>query len=145
MQSPLVDDVKIYNTLDSMMKASDVHDTNAFFNNPEVPDQLLKAENEQLKAQLQQFQQAIEQMQNPLAEAEQIKAQSKAQTDQVKAKTDMTKVQANAAIQIEELKEKARQFDIGTAQDAKQSQENLALELTKIEATTGKDIPGSVI
>lgn len=143
--SPLVDEVKIYNTVDAIMKASDIHDTAPFFNNPERPNELVQAENEKLKGVLQQMQQAIEQQQNPFTEAEMIKAQSKQQTDQVKAQTDMTKTKADVALKIENLKEEARQFDISTAQDEKQSQEKLALELTKIEATTGKDVPGSVI
>lgn len=143
--SPLVDEVKIFNTVDSILKASDVHDTSAFFNNPEVPDQLLKAENEIMKRKLEEAQQIIEGQQNPLLEPEIVKAKSKAQTDQLKARTDMIKVKSGQNLGIAKLQEEKRQFDISTTQDAKKTQMATVLELTKLEAETGEDIPGSSI
>ncbi len=136
VQSPLVDQLKIYNTLDNLLKSVDIHNTSEFFNNPERPEQLVNAENELLRGQVQQAQQIIEQLQSQdiLSKAEIIKAESKSKTDNKKAALDIAK-----------LREDARQFDVSTDQGDRENKAKVALELTKIEATTGKNVPGSRI
>jgi hypothetical protein len=132
--SPLVDQVKIYNTLDSMLKSLDIHNTGEFFNNPEKPEQLLQAENEILKKQMQQMQQALEQSQDDFQKAAQVTAQAK-----------LIEAQGKAGLEAAKITENVRQFDIKTVQDKNQADQKAAIELTKIEANTNKDIPGSLI
>lgn len=138
--SPLVDEAKRYQTIDAIMKASDIHDTSQYFNNPEMPQQQLQFQNEQLKAMVQQMQQAIEQLQakNPLAEAEQVKAQSSLQAK-------IIDLQSKAVKDASELEEKKRQFNISTIQQAKEHDDDLALSLTELEVESGQDIPGSAV
>lgn len=139
-QNPLVDNVKLYNSLSEVTRGLGFKQVDKFFNDPEQPEQLIVAENEALKRQLQQATQILEQLQqgNPLAEAEQVKALASKEN---KIADLNVKLVSNAA----NLAEKKRQFNIKTAQDARQNQKGLAFDLTKLEADTGKDIPGSAI
>lgn len=132
--SPLVDEVKVYNTLENMLKSVDIHNVGEFFNNPERPEELVVAQNEILTATVQQLQQLLQQLQNPLAEVEQIKAQAR-----------LIEAQSKASIDAAKITEDARQFDVSTAQDQLQHDQDLAFDLTKLEADTGQDIPGSSI
>lgn len=132
--SPLVDEVKLYNTLENLLKSVDIHNVAEFFNNPERPDQLVQAENETLKAIVEQLQLQVQQLQNPLLQPEIIKAQSKAETDNKKLAIEAAKLQQND-----------QQFRAKTAQDQLQHDQDLAFDLTKLEADTKTDIPGSAI
>jgi len=143
--SVLVDDVKIYNSINSMLKTLDIHNTAEFFNNPEQPEQLLKAQNEILTATVQQLQQILEQSQNPLAEAETIKAQAQASSAQVKGQVSLITANSKAQLDAAKLREDARQFNIKTAQDANQNQQKTAFNLTKLEVDSGQNIPGSAV
>lgn len=143
--SPLVDDVKIYNSINSMLKTLDIHNTSEFFNNPEQPEQLLKAQNEILTNTVKQLQQILEQQQNPLAEAEAIKAKAQAESTQVKGQVSLITANSKAQLDAAKLAEDARQFDVKTAQDANQNQQKTAFNLTKLEVDSGKNIPGSVV
>lgn len=148
--SSLVDEVKIYNSVDSLLKSLDIHNTAEFFNNPERPEQLIIAENEKLKLMLQQFEQVVQQLQNPLAEAETIKAQAQANSAQTKAQVSLITANSKAQIDIEKLKEDARQFNQDIALKKLQGDQKVAVELTKAEVefnnhTPNKHIPGSVI
>lgn len=143
--SLLVDDVKIYNSIDSMLKTLDIHNTAEFFNNPEVPDQLLKAENEILKGAVQQLQQVLEQSQNPLAEAETIKAQSQANSAQTKAQVSLITANSKAQLDAAKLAEDRRQFNQEQSLKQRQGNQKFAVELTKIEVDSKKNVPGSLI
>lgn len=133
-QSPIVDQVKIYNTLDEIVQGLGFKSTDEFFNDPNRPDQLVEAENQILKSTLQQMQLQLQKTQNPLAESEQIRAQAK-----------LIEAQGKQQLDIAKLQEQIRQFNIKTAQDQQQHNQDIAVDLTKIEADTGKDIPGSAI
>jgi len=130
--SPMVDQVKVFNTLSQIVKGLGFKQVEPFFNDPEQPDQLLQAENEILKKNLQKMQQVLEQQQNPLAEAEQVRAEAK-----------LIEAQGKAGIEAAKITENVRQFDAKTAQDARQAQEKLTFNLTKLEVDSGQDIPGS--
>lgn len=140
MQSPLVDESKLFNVLSDLTKGLGFKQVDKFFNDPERPEELIQAENEALKAQMQQMQLVLEQLQakNPLAEAEQVKAQSAFQQKIMSLQTDAT-------LKAAKLEEDKRQFDIKTAQDANQNQQQVALDLTKLEVDSGQNIPGSVV
>ena len=84
--------------------------------------------------QLQQAQQIIESLQNPLKEAELIRAQG-----------SLIVAKGKAGIEAAKITEGSRQFDDKQEQDQHQADQKLAFDLTKLEADTGKDIPGSVI
>lgn len=137
--SPLVDNSKIYNVKAKLVKASGLGSPSEFYNNPEEPKELVNFQNQQLNQMVLQSQQVIEQMQEEikqlraLSEVELIKAQSKAQADDKKA-----------ALGVADLNEKARQFNIKTAQDANQHQVDTAVDITKIEVENQTDLPGGV-
>lgn len=122
--SPLVDNKKIYNTYSEIVKALEVGSSGTFFNDPEVPQELLMAEVEKLYRENQALQQ---QSQNMLAEAELIKQQATTERE-------LLKIQTKA------------QFDLLAAQQQQtQHDDKMAVELTKIEAQTNKDVPGALI
>lgn len=120
--SPLVDSKKLFNAYEDLMKAVGI--TGEYFNDPEIPEQLLMAEIEKLTRENMALQQ---QSQNMLAEAEQIKQQATTEREilkiQTKAQFDMLKAQ----------------------QEQTQHDDKMAVELTKIEADSNKNVPGSLI
>lgn len=130
--SPIVDQVKIFNTLSQIVKGLGFKQVEPFFNDPEQPDQLLQAENEILKRNLEQMQLQLQQVQNPLAEAEQVRAQAK-----------LREAQGKAVIEAAKITENVRQFNIKIAQNANQNEQKVAFDLTKLEVDSGQDIPGS--
>ena len=122
--STLVDEVDIFNTLKRITDGLGLPRADEFFNNPEEPDELLKAQNEQLNGMVLQLQEAMQQMQNPLAESEQIKAEAgliKARSDaEIKLMVDMQ------------------------AREAKR-EEDMALKLTEMELKYSKNVPGALV
>lgn len=89
---------------------------------------------------MKQAQAIIEQLQmkNPLAEAEQVKAQAAMQNK-------IFDLQSKQTIDAAKLAEDQRQFDEKTRQQAVENHKRLEFDLTKLEADTGQDIPGSTI
>lgn len=69
----IVDQQKIYSTMDRLITEVGLKDVDNYFNNPDVPEETLFAQNEQLTQMVMQLQQQVQQ--NPLAEAEMIKTQ----------------------------------------------------------------------
>ena len=122
--SPLVDSKAIYGTYDKIVKALEVGSTSTHFNNPEVPQELLMAEIERLTRENQALQM---QSQNMLAEAEQIKQQATTERELLK------------------IREKAMVDQAKLIQDQMMHDDNIAVELTKIESDTNKNVPGSLI
>ncbi len=138
--SPLTDEKKGYNILNKMLKALDLKDTSLYINDPDEPAEQLRFDNEQLNQMVLQQQQALEQMSEQitqlqaLSEVEVIKAQASAQKDD-----------KSAALDIAKLQEDARQFDITTSQKGNKQVEDTAVELTKMELSSGQDVPGSMV
>jgi len=126
--SPLTDQQKQYNILNRVVKGAGLADTAEFFNNPERPEELIQAENDILNNAVLQLQQQIQATANPLAEAEQIRAQAKLIEAQGKQQTDIAKAQ-----------EDQRQFNIETLQKQDQSNKEIAMKLTEIEAKFGRE------
>jgi len=129
--SPLVDSKKLYNTLEKVAVEVGLKGAELYFNDPEVPQELLLAENEQLKLMVQQMQ---AQMNNPLAEAEAVKAQAALQLKQMDAQIKVLQEQVKAQGKTAELQQKERFHD-----------DEMALELTKIESQNSVNVPGSLI
>ena len=132
--SPLVDQVKIFNTLNKLTNALELKDTSQFFNDPNEPDQLLLAQNEQLNQMVLTLQQQLQAAQNPLAEAEAVKREG-----------EIAIAQGKLQLEAAKLEEDRRQFDIEAAQKGRQHQDDTALKLTDMELKSGKNVPGSVV
>lgn len=139
--SILVDQKKLYNTLDDLSRAMGKADTSRYYNDPEMPQQLLMAQLEQAMAALQQMQAQMEQMQNPLAEAETIKAQAKLMGEQNKREIEASKQQLEA----EKAQQEMRKFVMELAQKDQHFAASLAKDLTKLELDSGRNVPGAVI
>ena len=146
--SSLVDDVKSYNAINSLLESLDIHDTSSYFNNPEREDQLVVRENEVLRGSVEQLQKMVQEMQeqikNPLAEAETIRAQAKLETATGEIKLDIIK-EAERARQFDvEQAEKVRQFNISTGKKQEMHDDKVAVEITKLETDSGKDLAGGI-
>ena len=107
--------------------------TDEFFNNPEEPDEMLKAENEILNKTLLQLQEQMQQLQNPLAEAEEIKANA-----------SLVKAQGDAQIKIAQLREEIREFNITAAQKNEKHDSDEALAITKMELDNNTQLEGGL-
>ena len=123
-RSPLVDDQKIYNLVAKIGKTSGLKSIDKFFNDPNKPEALLKAENELLRQALEELQ---AQQNNPLAEAEMIRAQGKIQTD---------KMREENKLRIELLK---------LAQSDEQFRQTMVKDLTQMELDSGENVPGALV
>lgn len=163
-QSPLTDSKKVYNILNKLVKGMGLPRVGDYFNDPEVPEQVLMAQNEQLKGMVQQLQ---AQLQNPLAEAEKIKAQAQLviQSDKHERALQVSDMAHQSKLQLEDSK---KQTEIGTfmlkqaaeqenfrremAQKQDEFNKDYALKLTELELkyqqgsqAQTEDIPGSLV
>jgi hypothetical protein len=127
--SALTDEVGIYKNLTGLIDGIGINQSEGLFNNPEEPDDLLKAQNETLNNMVLQMQEQIQQMQNPLAEAEQIKQEA-----------FLVKAQSDAQIKVAQLQSDNEQFKAKLASDNKKANEDLALKLTELEMKAGQDL-----
>jgi len=127
--STLVDDVDIYNTLKRITDGLGLPRVDELFNNPEEPDDLLKAQNEQLNQMVLTLQEQVQAMQNPLAESEQIKAEA-----------SLVKAQGDAQVKLMEMQQKQDQFMREMQRKQEEQDNKMALELTKLEQSTGKQL-----
>lgn len=130
--SPLVDSQKIFNTVSRIVKGLGLPRVDEFVNDPEKPEELLMAENEQLQQMVQQLQQQVQA--NPLAEAQQIASQAKLIEAQTKNQTEIAKAL-----------ESSRQFNEKLAQDNRQFQIDMAGKLTELELKFNTDVPGALV
>ena len=127
--STLADEKDVYNTLSRIIEGAGFPRVNEFFNDPEEPDETLKAENEILNKMVVQLQEQAAAMQNPLAEAEQIKQQA-----------FLVKAQSDAQIKVAQLQSDNEQFQAKLAADTEKASEDLALKLTDLEMKYGQDL-----
>ena len=132
--SILTDEKKTYNKLKELLNAMGISNVSDHYNDPEQPEETYIAQNEQLMAALEQAQMQIQAMQNPLAEAETIKAQK-----------DLIEAQGKLQMEAAKLQEQMRQFNLKLNEEQRQYDGDMVVDLTKLEAETNKDIPGSTI
>lgn len=137
--SQLVDDVKIYNMLDRVVKSMGVRDTSVFFNNPEMPEETLRAQYEQLLSLAEQQKLALEQ-QNPLAQAEQVKAQASLMNTQIKEQT----AQQKNELELAKLIQDQNQFNAQLQEEQRQFNAELLTKLNEIEAQYNKELTDEV-
>lgn len=150
--SPLVDQSKIQNTLSMMVKGLGMYDVSKFFNNVNVPQEMLMAQVEQLTNQLQQAQAFIKQNENPLKDAEEIKAQatlisaqSKQNTEAIKLEEQKRQFDLEMRRKEQELALKQEEFMRKMAQQQEEADDKLATKLTELELKYGKNIDGSIV
>jgi len=131
--SLLVDDQGVYNTLDKMVQGLGLARTSDYFNNPDIPEDMLMAQYQQLVVAAQQMQAQLEQLmqKNPLAEAEEVKAQASLINAQAKSQVEMIKADAQVELKQMEMIQDTAQFD------AEQT-----FKYTELEVENGVDIPG---
>ena len=132
--SPLVDNVDLYNTLSRITDGLGLPRVDEFFNNPEEPDDILKAENELLNQMVMQLQQQVGSMGNPLAEAETIKQQA-----------FLAKAQSDAQLNVAKLAQDDAQFNKELNAKLKKQNEDLRLALTELKLKFNTDVPGSAV
>ena len=138
--STLTDEKKGYNILNKLYKAMDIKDVSLYVNDPEEPAEQLRADNEQLNAMVVQMQEGMQ------AQAEQIRQlQALSEVEVIKVNAKAESDNKSAALGVAELQEKARQFNITTAQKGVKQNEDTALKLTEMELKSGQDVPGSVV
>lgn len=136
--SALVDEKKIFNQIKRISGLMGVKDVSTVINDPEQPQQLLMAENEQLRNMVQQAQVLLSQQANPLAEAETIKANKELALRQQQLANDNQQF-------LLELEEKRRQFNIKTATDMEKHGDDTAVKLTEMELESNQHVPGSLV
>jgi len=95
------DQQKIYATMDRLITEVGLKDVDNFFNNPEVPQETLFAQNEQLTQMVMQMQQQLQA--NPLAEAEMIKTQGELQQKAAQLEVDKREFAMEHARKMAEL------------------------------------------
>jgi hypothetical protein len=127
--SMLVDEKGIYTNLDGITQGLGFNMSERLFNNPEEPDELLKAENEQLNGLVLQLQEQMEGMQNPFTEAETIKAQA-----------SLIKAQATQELDVAKLQSDNSKFIAKLEADNKKANDSLALRLTELEVKTNQEL-----
>jgi hypothetical protein len=127
--STLADEKKGFNTLSRMVQGIGFPRVNEFFNDPDEPEQTIKAENEILNKLVLQLQEQMEAMQNPLAEAEQIKAQA-----------SLIKAQATQELDVAKLQSDNAKFVAKLEADNKKANDSLALRLTELEVKTNQEL-----
>jgi hypothetical protein len=127
--STLADEKKGYNTLSRMVQGIGFPRVNEFFNDPDEPEETVKAENEILNKLVLQLQQQLESLQNPLAEAETIKAQGR-----------LVEAQATQELNIAKLQSDNAQFIAKLQADNKKANDELALKLTELEVKTEREL-----
>lgn len=130
--SSLSDQAKIYNTLSKLITEVGLKDPELYFNNPDKPEELLQAENENLKIMVQALQSQVQN--NPLAEAELIKAQAR-----------MAEVNQRDTLKAQEMQMDMQRFIAKMAQEDDHFRQTLIKDLTKMELDSGKNVPGSTV
>ena len=127
--SALVDEVDIYNTLKRITDGLGLPRVDELFNNPEEPDELLKAQNEQLNQMVVQLQEQMQTMQNPLAESEKIKAEA-----------SLIKAQGDARVKLMELESKQNQFMLDLQRKIEEQDDKVAMRLTELEVESNRQL-----
>lgn len=139
--SQITDDKKVYNTISRLLKAMGEGRVSDYINDPEKPEELLLAQNQQLMAIVQEMGQ-----QNPLAEAEQVKAQAAKDMAMLKAQENRKDMELEARLDL--LKEQSQR----EMEERKLDQQRLNdkmdhfIELLKIRAQHGPDsVPSTLV
>lgn len=116
----LSDQSTIYRTLEKLIDEVGLKDVQMYFNNPEVPEETLFAQNQQLTQMVMQLQQMVD---DPYIKGETMKAQAK-----------LIEAEGKQANEKADLERKRQEMLLRHAQ-----------EMTKLELEYGRDVPGSEV
>jgi hypothetical protein len=148
--SPLVDSLKLYNTLDDLSRAMGKADTGRYFNNPEMPQEQLLAMLEQAMKQLQMTQMQMQQM-GAQANTDAIKAQTQMAIENNRAQIAMEQIQAKEDTDLRKFlldqAQKQEQFNRQLAFDMKSHMDDMQVRLTELDMKVNAqrdDIPGTL-
>ena len=133
--SPLTDDKKIFNILSKLTRAMGQREVSVFFNDPEIPEQVLLAQYEQVLALAEQQKIALEQ-QNPLAQAEQIKAQASLLNTQIKEESNQQKNQ----LELAKMMQNSEQFNRELAEEQRQFNADLLAQMKELELKFNQNV-----
>ncbi|MBL4753784.1 MAG: hypothetical protein JKY52_09365 [Flavobacteriales bacterium] len=125
--STVTDDKKIYNVMVKILGSMGISRIGDFANDPEIPQEVLMAENAQMKGMLQQLQG----QEDPLAKAAMIEQQGK-----------IAVAQGTLQLKAAELEEKRRQANVKELADANQTIADLEFKYSELELKFNTDIPG---
>jgi hypothetical protein len=146
--SPLVDQKKIFNVVSRMTKAMGMAQVTDYFNDPERPEQLLMAENEQLKKLLGVMQQ---QLQDPTIAQAKIKAEAQIAVDTRRQDGEMAleaaKIEGNLRVQMEKNQGELNKFMLDMSQRQDEFLKTMLLKLTELDMKYNaekNDIPGTL-
>jgi hypothetical protein len=139
--SGLADSKKKYNTYKEIVRSSDLHGVENYYNDPSKPEELLQSQNEQLTQAVQQLQMQLQSQENQLTEAQKIDAQAKLLIAQSKKQEADQKDQ----IKVAEMRQDMQQFMLKLRQDGQQFDQDMLKDLTELELKYGQDVPGSAV
>jgi hypothetical protein len=125
MQSGLVlsDQVKLYNTLDKLVTETGLKDVSRYFNNPEIPEETLFAQNQQLTMENMQLKASI---QNPDIEKARIQAQTQILVDKNKHEGQM-------AVDAARIQNEMSKFMLQMSQQQDQFMKTFMMKLTELD------------
>jgi hypothetical protein len=125
----MTDEVKRFNIAKGITKASGIPEESEYFNNPEKEEDLLLAENEIMRKLVPQLQEQLQNVQNPLAEAEKIKAEA-----------GLIQAKGKRELDIAEMLEKQRQFNVNATQAQEEFDKEMAAKLAELELKYQKPV-----
>jgi hypothetical protein len=134
---PIVDQAKIYKTLERLVHEVGLKDVEDYFNDPNKPEEVLLAMNEQLIGQVMELQAALQQR-NPLAEAEMVKVQGDLARESGKSRLKLIENESKKDAQVTE-------FLLKLAQEDAHFRQKLMAQLTELELKYEKDVPGASV
>ena len=120
----LSDQAKMFATLDKLVTEVGLKEAGNYFNDPELPQEVLQAQNEQMKEVLTQMQ---AQQENPLVEVERARTEGRLMEQQAKQDKDLAMFMADKQ------------------QEDKEFRADLMARLTEMELKYNKDVPGSSV
>jgi hypothetical protein len=122
--SVLVDQSKIFNTLNRIITEIGLKEARRYFNDPTQPQDVLAAQVEQLTQQVQQLQ---AQVQNPIIESERIRAESQQNQEMMRQQFEQQKL----LLTIEQQQKKLEQ--------------DYLTKLTELELRYKQNVPGALV
>jgi len=122
--SVLVDQSKIFNTLNRIITEIGLKEARRYFNDPTQPQDVLAAQVEQLTQQVQELQQ---QVQNPIIESERIRAESQQNQEMMRQQFEQQKL----LLTIEQQQKKLEQ--------------DYLTKLTELELRYKQNVPGALV
>ena len=139
----LADQSKVYNTLSKMITETGLKDASLYFNDPDKPEEILQAQNEQLIQAVQMLEQQAQQ--NDIAGAAKEIEQMKAQASLMIAQSRKSEADQKDKIKLAEMRQDLQKFLITQRQKGEEFNQEKILQLTEMELKYGQDVPGAAV